>query len=385
MPIPLLSPEEKLTLKDFVDRSPSGTAYLHRAQIMLLADAGYSHEAIAAELIVPVGRVRQLLRAYNREGIGLFPRSLLSPIVFSPEDPIAEAGRKIMANLLRKVMSYETTLVAEIDVTSVHESRKGIRQLRTALRLFEPYYEAGVLRAYRRRFFKFMRRLGRSRDAAVFIYKLDLFVAGEDEAGAISAEQRGGLIALRAYWEAELASANEKVHSYLAKKKFQTLLREFEKFTQNESQGARTLDDPLTPNKVLELAAILIYEKIAMVRVYADQLDGASLQELHVLRIRCKELRHTMDFFEPVVGATAVLAIDTVKTLLTHLGDLNDARIHLEMLAMSDDSSLAPAVNMYRVELEAELARLTLGLQEPWSALEQPSWRLEVAQAIAAL
>jgi hypothetical protein len=97
-----LSQEERKQLQEFVDSNPPGTAYWRRARILLLADSEKPAESIAFEVEVPVTRVHELLQVYQQQRLNVFPESILLPAtpLFSPEEPMAEAGRKIMGTLL---------------------------------------------------------------------------------------------------------------------------------------------------------------------------------------------------------------------------------------------------------------------------------------------
>lgn len=382
----MLSQEERDLLQSFIDRSQPGTAYLRRARILLLADDGLAAESIAAEANIPVNRVRQLLRVFRQEHLSIFPDSLLSaPRSYSPDDPIAEAGRRVMATLVEKVRSHEPDLRRETDVFSVHETRKTCRRLRTAFRVFGPFYEPGLLNGYRRRFRKFMRRLGRSRDIAVFLIKLDHFMSEGRDLGHLSDVARKSLALFEGFWRDSQATADERVRDYLAQNTHQQLLSEFGEFTDSAGHGVRVSDDSVTPSRVRHIAPYLIYEKVAAVRAYEWYVDSASLETLHALRIRCKELRYTLEFFEPVLGPSAADTLTILKRILTHLGDLNDARIALGMIKEMNDESMAPAVELFSRQKMAELEELTTSFPRAFSEISQPAWNRALAESIGFL
>ncbi len=382
MSAPFLSQEERLALQNFHNRSLPGTAYLRRVQILLLADDGFSQEAIAADVGVPITRVRQILRAFRRERLTLFPETLFSPPLFSTTDPIAEAGRIILAGQLPIAQSYLLDLETTTSVVAVHETRKTIRRLRTLLQLFAPYYENGLLASYRRRFRKFMRRLGRSRDTAVFLIKLDNYMAQGAEAGTLTSDELAALLAVRDYWQARLAAADKEVRRYLTKGSYQNLLEDFESFTQTRGEGVRASGDQIEPEKVGHIAPGLIYQKVAAVRAFDDYLNGASLERLHALRIRFKELRYTLESFQPVMGPSAEQAIETTRRLLIHLGDINDARFHLDMLANTSDPALATGVDLYRAAKIVELDGLVQSFSVLWDEFDCLAWRQQLSSAV---
>jgi CHAD domain-containing protein len=307
------------------------------------------------------------------------------PQPFSPDDPLAEAGRRIMANLVEKAQSHEPDLRLETDVFSVHETRKTCRRLRSAFRLFEPYYEPGVLKIYRKRFGKFMRRLGRSRDIAVFQINFERFQNEVLDAGLLSDLERQSMAAFIQYWKEAQDRASENVRDYMAKGKYQRLIEEFDEFAHSAGTGAISGTEPNIPLKTRYTAPIILYQKAAAVRAYEGFIEGASLAEHHALRIQCKELRYAIEFFLPVLGPAAGATLTPLKRILTHLGDLNDARIALDLMANVDDQALSPFLELYRQIKVDELDALVSDFSILWSKLNKPEWRLDFAGAIAVL
>jgi hypothetical protein len=78
----LLTPEDRNSLQAYIDSNPLEAPYQRRVRILLLADEGATQEAIAVKAGVPIVQVRQMLRAYHRQGLGVFPPWLLSPSPF---------------------------------------------------------------------------------------------------------------------------------------------------------------------------------------------------------------------------------------------------------------------------------------------------------------
>jgi CHAD domain-containing protein len=385
MPEPILTPEDRVSLLSFVNGSSPGTAYLRRASILLLADDGLTQEQIAAELQVSITHVRQMQRAYKRQQMALFPTDIAAFQLFSVDDPMAEAGHRIMAGLVARIREFEVDLETTTSVTAVHETRKAIRKLRTAFRLFRPYYEAGLLDRYRRRFRKFMRRLGRSRDLAVFLDKLESYMGESEASDRLKAANLDALLELRDYWQIRKQKADEKVRDYLAKGKYPSLLTEFEQFCQSEGDGALAPIGVKMPSKVGHLAPVFLYEKLANVRAYDVYLDDVDLQRLHELRIQLKELRYLLEFFQPVLGISVKENIATVKKLLTHLGDLNDARVHMVMLDNNKEERLAAGVMLYRQAKEMEIEKLLVEFPGLWARFDSLEWRQQLSEAVSLL
>jgi CHAD domain-containing protein len=215
----------------------------------------------------------------------------------------------------------------------------------------------------------------------VFLLKLGRFI---DE-GTFSDDQLEALILLQDEWQEEQAAADREVRRYLARGQFQALASEFERLTQTPGLGVPAGDAVPVPVKTGHVAPILIYQKLGSVRAFDDYLENATLALLHALRIQCKELRYTLEFFKPIMGPSTGQIIDTVMQLLTHLGDLNDARVALDMLKQESRTELAPAVALYREARLAELEGLVADFPERWGEFERPEWRQQLAAALAVL
>jgi CHAD domain-containing protein len=376
----MLTLEERQQLQTFDERYPPGTPYLRRVQILLMADAGVAHEEISATIGIPIVQTRNLLRAFNRQRLALFPAEIFrEPPLFQPDEPLVEAGRKIFAAELERFQSLAATLADGVEVTTVHELRKTVRRLDTAFQLFAPYFTAEALDGPRRGFLKIMRRLGPARDTAVFLAKLEMF--GQEN--ALPADEREALAELESYWRARLDEYDQALAEYLARPKVQEWLAGFGQLVTREGEAVAKPVGELRPTRVRHLLPSLIYAEVADVRAYEGQLAGASIQDLHRLRLRAKELRYTLTFFEGVLGPCAGEVIEGVKRLQEHLGEINDARVALAML--EETPELERAVALYRPAKEAELAQLINDLAGPWNGLIGGGWRQGLASAIAAL
>jgi CHAD domain-containing protein len=81
------------------------------------------------------------------------------------------------------------------------------------------------------------------------------------------------------------------------------------------------------PYRVRHVAPVAVYSRLAAVRAYDEwvSIPAPPVERLHALRISCKRLRYTMEFFEEVLGPDAKGAIREIVEVQDHLGDLQDA------------------------------------------------------------
>ena len=286
---------------------------------------------------------------------------------------VAEAGRLMMAQQLAKILKYGQQVQADAEMTAVHEMRKAIRRTFTSFKLFRPYFKRGTIKSYRRGLRRIMRRLGCSRDLAVIRLKLD----------AYNESVQRPLEDLATYWRAEQVNADDTIMRYLDERKQQAFLAEYGRFTKTPEMGALSKADPWAAVKISHLAPVLIYQRVAAVRAFGDALRNATVEQLHRLRIQFKELRYTLQFFEPLLGADVQAVLVSLKRSQEHLGDLNDATVALQLL--DEVSGLESSVDQYRRFQQDEMQRLVGTFWPVWQEFDQPTWRHQLAEVIAAL
>ncbi len=285
---------------------------------------------------------------------------------------IAELGRFILAAELATIRQHQEPLAQQADVIAVHETRKAIRQIFTAIKLFHSFFEPDALKAQFGQLRKLMRRLGRSRDISVFLQKL-----------AIYTETNPPLPALEAYWRQQLVVADESLQGYLEKPERAVLMDDLERFVHTPGAGVPALADPFAPTAAGLLLPSLIYDRVASVRVFDGQIAGASLKQLHQLRIQVKELRYSLRFFDLMLGEEIAPLLETLEQMQELFGNLNDARVSLDLLdeMPEHDGEIAA----YRAAKEAEIRQLIAAIPSLWSSFNSPAWRQSLAAVLATL
>jgi CHAD domain-containing protein len=320
------------------------------------------------------------LRSGRRASIACLPyhiefaimKSMRQGPLFEADMHIAQAGRAVFASLLATVRTHRPQLLRDADETSVHETRKAIRRTFTAFKLFAPYYEPGTLKEYRQGLKRLMHRLGRCRDVTVFLKKL-----------ANYAEVHGKLPDLNEYWQGQGARLNGKLRRYAGKAETAQFLDAYEQFTETPGLGERREPDGVVPNRVNQLAPLLIYERLALVRAFEEVIEEADSKRMHQLRIQVKELRYTLHFFAPLMGAQVRPVEVALEALQDVLGDLHDASVALRMLQESPVDE--EVVATYRRAQEMEIARLSAEFIPLWQDFSAPRWRRRLAEALADL
>ena len=148
-----------------------------------------------------------------------------------------------------------------------------------------------------------------------------------------------------------------------------------------------------------------MFERLANMRAYDEwvTIPDPPVARLHALRIACKRLRYTLEFFREVLGPDTKDLIEEVVVMQDHLGDLQDAVVASGMLRdylnwgtwgrSSRDLSrpnlaapvIAPGVAAYLAAEQSELQHLLETFPQEWQRLTGPGFSQRVADAVSVL
>lgn len=291
----------------------------------------------------------------------------------TPDLPIAEAGRRLMADELATVQGFWPDLRLSAETTAVHETRKALRRTFTLFKLFTPYFAPGVLDRHRQELRKIMRRLAPCRDIAVFSLKLADYNQGAERP----------LLELAAYWDERRHKVDRKLRDYLGRKSVYQRLERYATLTATEGAGLPLESLKAAPLLVRHELPSIIFRRIGNVRAWGDILPTASPDQVHQLRIQFKELRYTLTFFEDVLDGSGVGIIDLSREMQEHLGNLNDADVAVSLLKTMKECPVEATV--YRAFQDAEMARLTAAFTPLYARFDRPKVRRDLARVLANL
>jgi CHAD domain-containing protein/transposase-like protein len=427
-----LSDHEREVLGEF--RANGSPSEARRAQIILLSETGTTGKEIAAAVDLSVRQVRYWQHQWQERGLDIFgdnlpsitetpaldftvededeeslpveevppaprpgideprlPLELRETVGLLPDDAMAEAGRKVLLFHFERMLLNEPGSRLGEDIEAVHDMRVAIRRMRSALRLFRPFYDAETIRPFRRALSQITLTLGEVRDLDVFIAKAQQFTQQYPDSG---------LAPLFTEWQDRLADARETLIEELDGKKYRRFAKKFHAFLITPGKGALPLPESgeVIAFQVRHVAPRLIYEHYEQVRAYDTVIGGASLATLHALRIAFKRFRYTLEFFEEVLGPEVKPVIKEVKGMQDLLGDLNDTRVAGELLRDFVDQQYAEyggrllsvrpditGVIEYAAAQDAEQQRLLAALPPAWTEFNRDEVRRCLALAVAAL
>lgn len=312
------------------------------------------------------------------------------------DDTMAEATRKTLWRYWRRARDAEPRARDGADIEGVHDLRVAVRRLRVAFRVFRDYLDRETTRPLRRRLGRTARLLGAVRDLDVFHDKTRQYL------DTLPAGRRTELDALLAAWKAQHAVARAELVAWLDSRKFARFKAELGARLQRPERDAGPRRDARDGDRVRDIAPIVLLSELATVRAHNELAarPNAPLGELHRLRIACKRLRYTSEFFVGVIGAPAERLIGELTAVQDHLGNLQDAVIAcgiLQDFLVSGtwhkgrslhgprvvSGAVVPGVAAYLYARQREIEMLVRTFPDVWAPVRSSGFKRELLALIA--
>jgi CHAD domain-containing protein len=277
-----------------------------------------------------------------------------------------EAMVKVYQALLDTITRNVPGVLADHDPEFLHDLRIAIRRTRTGLSLMKRVLPDSVTGRFSREFSRLGTLTGAVRDLDVYL------LAYEGYHKRLPLFLRPGLqdyfVKLRHKRQAE----QEKLARMLRTRKTRNTLTVWQRaLKQHDRQPADLANLP-----VRELADRIILKRYRRVVRSGQELDASTPDaEVHRLRIQCKKLRYSIEFFASLYPKQKRRAlIRQLKKLQNHLGRFNDLSVQQEMLRQS--LSDLPAGQRRNLDLAASFGGLLKSLFQ-----EQQDLRTHFAKA----
>jgi CHAD domain-containing protein len=350
--------------------------------------------APAAEAILPAGvqaesAAVQAESAAESPAVGLPapPRLIVgkTPGV-TPEDVLAEAGRKVLRFHFARVLAREAGTRSGKQIEDLHAMRVATRRMRAAWRVFGDGFRPGRTKVLRDRLRILAGRLGAVRDLDVLLDAAVTYQAG------LSSGERAAFEPLVAAWRDEREAARIVLLRELDSPGYVRLVEDYRVFVAAEGAAVLAPASPVSPHRVRDTAGSRIWRAYEQVRAYEAVLRWADIETVHQLRIAAKWLRYTLEFFREALGSEVDVLIPRVVALQDHLGWLHDADVTIALtrqFLVAKAGTLSReethAVGTYLAGRERELARLRRTMGAPWRGVSGTPFRRLMGRAVAAL
>jgi CHAD domain-containing protein len=210
---------------------------------------------------------------------------------------------------------------------------------------------------------------------------------------------RPGLEPLLNDWKETIDRQRSKLIKHLQSEAYHNFKQNFNIFLQvSDNIKTQVTQNDDMHSRVRDTVPVLVYSRYAAVRTYESIIPTASVSQLHALRIEFKKFRYTLEYFSEILGEAANQAIDELKQLQDHLGELHDTDVACQLvrgfLKEWDDEQIHKPIPerlnpeqivIYLAYLHAERYHLIRSFPELWRKFSQPEFRQNIAQAISLL
>jgi len=259
--------------------------------------------------------------------VTVYPPGEAPPREMRPSIPMAQAGRRILEVQFEQFLSRQYGIDSTGDIEYVHEMRVATRRFRAGLRAFRSAIDGSLL-DLKAGTSLLAGELGNARDLDVFILFLNGYMAHAPKTHAgfvgelIAAQQqenRGHYQKLRRI----LKSAGHRSFSERAMRMLHA---------PPGSKGAFQPQGKTAEKPVWKKAPRIILKRLKQVTSHSGDLAGRSPAELHALRIACKKLRYTAEFFSDIYSGKLEEVRLPAEEMQALLGDVHDADVYTERI-----------------------------------------------------
>lgn len=291
---------------------------------------------------------------------------------------VAELGRQAIGAQLGKIRGHEKHARQGDDADAIHDMRVAVRRTRTMLDVLSasPAFRRKPLRKLRTRLKRLAGTLGAVRDT-------DVLLARAAEYAAHQPDLADDLAPLRDHLDQQRDRAQRTLARYLASNAYDRALDDLDAVVAGKYGATRRDGEPQT---VAAFAGAAIWQRYERTLGYDEAVHARDPQRLHRLRVRCKQLRYTLELFEPRLGEGAAPLIAQLKQAQDDLGDMHDATVERELVArLAQDEPDASGLAVYGAALNAEADERIAAFAAQWRALSGLAFREPLSALIGAL
>ena len=237
-----------------------------------------------------------------------------------------DAAVRIYRFLLAAVRKNEQGVLDDIDSEFLHDLRVAVRRTRSALTLLKGVLSPAIEQRFKEEFKYIGAITGPVRDLDVYLLNRDSY--SEKLPGRL----RPGLDIFFDDLAEHRSRERRKMVRAMRGPRYQRILDEWEN---GLAPDAETVAGKNGTIPISELAGKIIHKRFRKVlrdgkKIHADTPD----EELHRLRIECKKLRYSLEFFSSLYDPKQMRQfIRQLKMLQDNLGDFNDLSVQQHMLA----------------------------------------------------
>lgn len=244
---------------------------------------------------------------------------------FDAHSPVEDALKSMIWSCLFHLQANVLGAIMNVDNEYLHQVRVALRRLRVALSIASKYRADAELASLNDQIGKLGIELGRSREWDVFVTEIlpSLFKNKDEDGFKV-------LNILISNCEIHRQESHLHVQSALQTTDFQRLLLRFGAWMNGvywKDEFSQTADLQKFSKKIMHRQSHKISQRGKFIQ------DKVNIEQLHKLRIACKNFRYSAELFASLLDAENIsIKLNAVIKLQEVLGNLHDNAISLHML-----------------------------------------------------
>jgi CHAD domain-containing protein len=250
---------------------------------------------------------------------------------FAIELHAGHTARQSMVRIYRQLLTTINRnipgVIEDLDSEFLHDLRVAIRRTRSGLSLVKNVLPAAVVEKFKKDFGALGSVTGPTRDLDVYLLEQDTYLA------RLPTNLQPALHAFFEGLAPRRQAEQKKMARVLQSKKYRAILNGWKRYLATEDREPA----PAAGRDIGHLASRIIFRRFKRVLKDGKTLDAATPDpEVHRLRIQCKKLRYTIEFFSTLYPAEDMqTVVRQLKKLQDILGEFNDLSVQQQLLRHS--------------------------------------------------
>lgn len=360
----------------FETQQPIGGQSFHLIRLVSFQD--YGQEAIKIRQILAeqgicqgASRLIGFLEGCKAAGRRPLDYSSKFSLELDADSTAGQAMAQIYRALLDNIDRNIPGAIAHWDTEFLHDLRVAIRRTRSGLSLVNKVLPEAVVDRFTKVFNRLGKLTGPTRDLDVYLQNREAYLL------RLTPRLQVGLEFFFADLERRRRIEQKKLARVLRAKKTQDLLTSWRRSLGSRDQQSA----PWAAIPAVDLASRIICKRLKQVLKLGRTLEASTADsEVHRLRIQCKKLRYTMEFFSTLYPKQKMqVVLRHLKKLQDILGSFNDLSVQQELLQSTLKLKKGAARSPRQVEQVEQAAALGALIQSLYQ--EQQALRGHFAEA----
>lgn len=235
------------------------------------------------------------------------------------------SGRTVLKFYFKKMLDHEQGVIDTFDVDHVHDMRVASRRSRTAFRVLRQTFGSKEIAPFLKQFKRVGLALGSVRDFDVFLEFMDEY--GEE----CERSDAPGVVALRDHLESEREVRRHELVDCLTRSSY----RQFKLQYANWLNGSVKIRLKKSGRKVSRVVVPKILAGCGEEVLDFDETVrfDPSPEAYHDLRIACKHMRYSAEFFRSCYGKRLNNVMRLMTKIQDDLGRVHDADMHVDYIS----------------------------------------------------